>query len=426
MFPAGIGIAANSNCCYQPAFIEIASEGLMRMPVHTDAFRTICAIFFLSVQATASEFEGLVPPRLLAECATGKDGRLLEVPVRIAGTDFNFVLDTGSSVTCIDQQLIKIVGPSIGQETLQLHGGNLVVEKYRCPAATWCGLELQHHANLVATDLTNLRKASGRRIDGIIGTDVMQHYVISIDFDAGKLQVLSPGKVPPKGWGERIDMTKDTGSLPVISLQLDEFVSDGFLIDTGASTSTLHPTVCKDLAASGQFSFFRQNNWVSTAAGTTRSRSGRLMEFRLGSCNASSLRFDSSDCSSLGLNALSRFRLILDFPGRAIYVSPGRRLNEPDQPAVSGLALVWDDKQLSVLSVQQGSAADAAGLKAGDIIQQFDSVETQALDYFQVGKLLTAHPGRKISLVIQRRDRQHELSVVLAKRLTDQESRSTE
>jgi hypothetical protein len=382
----------------------------------TSLLPALFTVLHLSASGWAAEVAPHSMPQPLAECATGKDGRLVEVPVRIGTHAFNFLLDTGSSLTCFGTDLAKLVGPSTGQEVVLTHGGKLLVEKYRCPPATWIGLNLQQHASVFTTDLTPLRQASGRPIDGIIGMDVLRHYVIRIDFDAGRLQVFPPVAVPPESWGERVALSAGPGDLPLVKLRLGGSVSDLCLIDTGANVSTLNPSVCEDLNAGGHFQFFRQNTWISSASGMARSRSGRLSDLMLASHTARSLRFDISDCNSLGLNALSRFRLTLDFPGRAIHIAPGRRSNEADQPATSGLAIIWVNSQLTVFSVQPGSAAEVAGFKSGDIVLQIESFDTEGLDYLQVSRLLTSQPGRRLKLVVQRDDQQHAFSLVLAER----------
>jgi hypothetical protein len=385
------------------------------MLVHIRSIALLAVSLSFGAESLAADIETDSQPRPLAECATGKGGRLLEVPVRIGAQACLFVVDTGCSQTCFGTELKGFLGPSLGKQIIRTHGGTLEVERHRCPPATWLGLDLQLHAQVMTTDLTQIRQASGRRVDGILGMDVLQHYVIRLDFDAGRLQIFPPIANCPQVWGERIPLKAGSWLTPAISLALGDSIIEGCHVDTGANVSTMTPAIAEELSPTGQFRFFRQNAWSTNPAGRARSRSGRLAEFTVAGLTAESARFDVSSNCSLGLNVLSRFHLTLDFPGQAMHVLPGRRLHEGDSLVTSGLAIVWVNSQLRVLAVQPGSAAESAGLKEGDVIQKIDHFDTQGMDSFSVGRLLTSEPGKQLRIVLGG-DAPREVSLQLAAR----------
>jgi S1-C subfamily serine protease len=66
-------------------------------------------------------------------------------------------------------------------------------------------------------------------------------------------------------------------------------------------------------------------------------------------------------------------------------------------------------------AVMEGSAADKAGIKAGDILIQLGDAKVTDLDAFQ--NALTAHqPGDKVKAVVRRGERTVEAEVTLGRR----------
>jgi len=369
---------------------------------------------------TTSERPVLAEPgsalKPLAACDTGKDGRFLVIPVRIGSRDCSFLIDTGSSSTCFGKELAEHLGPSLGKEVVMTHGGKLEVETHACPPASWERLDLQKHARVISADLTPVRQASGLPIDGIVGMDVLQHYLLRVDFDAGRVQLFPPIADSHPEWGQRIPLQPGVGFTPAIAITLGDSKTEQCLVDTGANVSTLTSAISQELSEKGQFHFFCQNAWSSNPAGRQRSRSGHLSKCAVAGHTAESVRFDISNSCSLGLNVLSRFHLTLDFPGKSIQLLPGKRLSQADPIATSGLAIVWVNSELRVLSVQPGSPAELAGVKQGDSILEIDKLNTSGMDSFSVGRLLTSAPDRRLQIVVFRNSEPRELSLRLSTR----------
>jgi S1-C subfamily serine protease len=66
-------------------------------------------------------------------------------------------------------------------------------------------------------------------------------------------------------------------------------------------------------------------------------------------------------------------------------------------------------------AVQEGSAADKAGIKPGDVLLQLGDTKTVDLDAFQAA--LVAHkPGDKVKVVVRRGDKKVEAEATLGRR----------
>jgi predicted aspartyl protease len=126
----------------------------------------------------------------------GPGGAALVVPVRVNGSGpYSFVLDTGATLTCVDEQLaneLKLKAPvgrigfgagvgGAGQmrlvaiETLQV-GDAKVAD------VTGCALDLQ------------AIKGAGLKVRGLLGLNFLREYRVTIDFADRRLRLEPPGE----------------------------------------------------------------------------------------------------------------------------------------------------------------------------------------------------------------------------------------
>ncbi len=120
-------------------------------------------------------------------------GGLIIVPVFVNKRGpFYFALDTGASNTILARELAEELGVRgvIRAQGLGA-GGSLdvrlgVVEELRIGS-----FELRD-LTVGITDLSALKEALGRRIDGIIGYDVLKDAVVVIDYRAQRLDIKRP------------------------------------------------------------------------------------------------------------------------------------------------------------------------------------------------------------------------------------------
>lgn len=360
--------------------------------------------------------ESQASPTPLAELSTGKGARFIEVPVSVKNRDYIFLLDTGATQSCFDSRNAGILGPFSHSSEVSTPGGNVRVLHYRCPAATWLGLRIPEAMTVMVADLTPLRLASGRQIDGVIGMDILHRYRITLDFDAGSLKVWGEGAPFNKGGKYRLPLQMSKDHSPFVVMPELESGREPFLIDTGADTSTIRPMICERLRESGQFQFFLQNNWNSTAAGFARSQSGRLSSFQIGESRLQNIRFNVGDVGSLGLNILSRFQVELNFPESEMFLTPGKRISQADQPATSGLIAIWSGGQLTVASTIPNSHAAIAGIRPGDKIIGLNSRPVQQLDYRDVADILTSATDQSVVIDVVRDNKERTFVIQLAER----------
>jgi hypothetical protein len=105
----------------------------------------------------------------------------------------------------------------------------------------------------------------------------------------------------------------------------------------------------------------------------------------------------------LGTNFLDRFRVIIDYRERVLWLqrAPRRLLHGPGQDQV-GLRLELRWGSLRVQSVAKESAAARAGIRFGDVIRSIDGQSTASADVADADRLLEGTPGSEVVVVADR------------------------
>lgn len=132
----------------------------------------------------------------------GPGGAAIIVPVRINGEGpFNFVLDTGATLTCVDQELAKRLNlparpGQIGMGAgINSRGQLQLVGISSLEVGTAKGQDLAAGA----LDLGNLRSI-GLDVDGLIGLNFLKSYLVTLDFERKVLRLQTPqGDPQPEG-----------------------------------------------------------------------------------------------------------------------------------------------------------------------------------------------------------------------------------
>src|SRR6185437_5547096 len=103
-------------------------------------------------------------------------------------------------------------------------------------------------------------------------------------------------------------------------------------------------------------------------------------------------------------------RVTFDFPNDRMYLLPGDRFNEADRYDLSGMDLIRVGGETIVESVDEGGAADNAGLAKGDVILDIGGTSAASLSMVDLSRifctpstrsLIVLRPGWEVRLTIE-------------------------
>ncbi len=153
--------------------------------------------------------------------------------VRIGAKEYPFVLDTGCTGSVFDTSLRPLLGQSIGAiEARDAAGKDLSLDLYPAPDACVGSLPMGDHP-VACHDFTAMREAAGRDIRGFLGMDFLENWIITIDFDEGRVDFLPPKSVQQPAWGESVPFDYGDTGMPRIHAMLRKDMQTPFEVDTG-------------------------------------------------------------------------------------------------------------------------------------------------------------------------------------------------
>jgi hypothetical protein len=290
-------------------------------------------------------------------------------------------------------------------------GASQRVELFRPPAAKVGGLPLSGVESILCRDLSFIREHAGTEMSGFIGMDFLGNRIVRIDFDRGEVAFL---KSVPQDSGRAISLGLSPHSIPTAALDIIGVGRRSFLVDTGFlgdCSGTMHAGLLDPMIAGGHAAVVG----TKLAKGLIRSsvvREVRVQEVSLCGFRHRGMVFAEREKDMLGLRYLSRFVVTLDFRRMKMYLTPGKRFHEPDCYNLSGAGASRSNGVTIVYSVHHASAADKAGLRVGDAIEQFDGRPAESMSLLQIRKRLCT-PGEHYLRV---RRAQQSLNLVLVLR----------
>lgn len=289
---------------------------------------------------------------------------------------YQFVLDTGG-VTVIDKALadelqLKQLGPQAKINTLHL--GEHSVDRV-----------------FVSTifDLKMFRTSYGIDVKGMIGSDLLERYIVTIDYEKKQLilstdtEALAAEKKNNKT-GYILKFTKHpVNTAPMIKCKLNENIEVEAMIDTGQPYALVLPLT--ELEKTG---VLQQKNTTKAKGVTVKwpgTTSPDIFLTRLKSFEANNIKMDQVmtifaelpallSVPLLGGDFLSRYLIKIDYLHEEILLIPKTGYNGLDHSFSTGLLLHENaDSQLVVCGIWEKSPADLADIQVGDRILEFNS-----------------------------------------------------
>lgn len=337
-----------------------------------------------------------------------------------SGVPLQFIFDTGAEHTILlDKELMLLCGMK-SERLVKVRGSDQGEE---IQAMVVAPVDLKIHSSLrwkipvivPEVHYLNFDPFTGTTIHGILGADIMQNYVIRIDYQKQFLQFLSPDQFSPPSNSLILPFEKFKNRI-FFNVQLDPDLDCRLMLDTGAGVTCLLDG--NNLKGWSPPPKSIPGNVGYGMTGPVTGYIGRIPQMHFKQlalknvliCYQVSKKSDAENGGGnrqgiLGNAILERATLWLDYPGQRIILKPGKRWQEPFHYDRSGIELIAAGTQLNTFIIQgvlPGSPADSCLLQAGDILHKINGRKAHKYELRQILQLLQSRKKKQIELEINR------------------------
>ena len=334
----------------------------------------------------------------------GKGG-FIYLNLRVNGhKDALFVLDTGASFTLLDNSLAAESGASLGKKaaTDGTTGQKKELQYYRAPELFLGETRLLTDPVVFATDMTLVRRNTGRLVMGILGMDCLQNYCLQLDFDTGKLRFLEPD-IPANTNSGMAFALKMTGGMPAIGENLLGVPDFDTVIDTGDTGAGRFQAALWQQAP-GVSSIMVTNGPAVSISGVHADVMGRFTNCVLRG-EVYDLILEDGFVNAVGLKFLAYHEVTLDFPRMKLYLKRRAESATATQATFSGFTLLHNRGEMLVLDVEPFGVADAAGIQPGDKLVELNGSPANTMPLEEIKTLFKSSEGKEVSLTLRRGDK---------------------
>jgi hypothetical protein len=324
---------------------------------------------------------------------------------------FVFEVDTGSMTSPVASELAKELGLEDTSSTNNRRIEIGFADGFSVPMP------------LDFASFAGLWPLTGRHIYGDLGYSILKHFVVELDYERGYLTLYDTTRYEYSGDGVTFPASLEMGYDPQIEGKL--LVTGGveipvrFTLDTGAGGTVVSAPIVKKHNLLEVVKAKVPNAGKPKVDGVDglifESTTARIDGIKFGSLlidhplvalsTDTDGPFAMEDIGvNLGGNVLSRFKVIVDYSRNRVILEPNARFHDPFPSDASGLVLEADGPQFRrvlVRGIVQGSAADKAGLKEGDVITAIDGESTDKYALWEIQDLLKVS-GQTKKLTVQR------------------------
>jgi hypothetical protein len=290
------------------------------------------------------------------------------ISVTVGGKERQFVLDTGSSFHVYHESLRELLEDTKGKRQAQTAFGSTVeVDEFRALPSRVGNEALSTEDTVMCLDLSSIRAATGRNIEGVLGMPWFRTHIVQLDFDGKEIVILPAATKPTAEWGGAIAVHEDSSGVPEFEVEAGGDTKVFCFLDTGMNGSISLASTIFSTLVERQSIIVQANTFTATAAGIASTRKGTLSTFRVGEFNQIDLLVsDGRGRSCVGLDYLRRFRVTLDLGNGKLYLVPGAEYQHKERAVTVGFASMRIEQKTLVLHVLSDSPSEKAGILAYD------------------------------------------------------------
>jgi len=388
-------------------------------------FRRWALLLVLVIVSTVSVGQSIAGGKTSTTLAFELIDNRVFVEVRLNGQGpFHFILDTGASGYALIDTAVRKLGLEMENAGEDGGVGEKTVQVSRCHLAqlqlgAWQLDDLEAEV-FPANDTTNV--FGTKPVDGIIGLEVFDHFVVKQDYVQKVLTFTLPDKFNYHGAGVIVpfDLPRQ---IPVVDAELDG-IRGKFGVDTGARSSLLlYTPFVEQNHLREKYSAHLEGVTGWGIGGPVRSLLARAKELKIGtivvrdpvirlSTQKQGLTTSSAMAGLIGPDVLSQFDVTFDYSRSRIIFEKNSQYGRRDSYDRAGLWMGQSGEHFVAIDVIAGGPAAAAGVQEGDIILAIDGTDTSKLILPDVREKIRREPvGNEMTLLLDSSGKHH--SVVL-------------
>lgn len=375
----------------------------------------LCYVAALLCHSAAAQEEFVLPQAktLTKFSFTQLSGGIIIVRARIDDIPdtLNFVLDTGSGGISLDSETVvtyKMV-TEISDKTIRGIAGIKTVAFTNNHTLQLPGLAVEHldfHIN----NYDLLTSVYGVKIDGIIGFSFLRRYIVKIDYDLLKIEVLTPGTIKyPKG-GYLMKPNFSSLVFPQAQIEDERVFTNRFIFDTGAGLCML---LSEDYVTDSMVLRKKRKRYPTQAEGLGGKKTMDITVIKAVQIGNYKFRkvpvyifSDDFNVTSypllgglLGNDLLRRFNVTLNYPEQSIHLKPNNHFKEEFDYSYTGLGIYQIEQNIMVVDIMPGSPGEKAGFKPDDIILSIDNNFSKNVQAF---KTALQNAGNTVRILVLR------------------------
>lgn len=341
-------------------------------------------------------------------------GNHIYVRASVNGAPYAFIFDSGGTAS-----LTPDVSKALKLETTgraRVHGvgqGDVDVDLVRVSRLDIGSLSNSGATFLVLPNLPLESPFPGIEFGGILGREIFEKIVVTIDYQHSMLTFTRPADFHPDPASVPVMLTLRHGALPNIPAAIDGHAGD-FDIDVGSSQALmLTPNFAEStgLSHGGARSI---DDIIGRGVGgplmgtVSRARSLQIASLTiprplLEIARTTSGVFAASDFSgNIGAEILRRFTVTLDAPDGKLYLRPNSDFTQPFVYNRAGINVTSEPAGARVANVIAGSPAAVAGLRPGDKVLTVNGRTASAYDMAALHDVWYGAVGSQVSVQVLR------------------------
>ncbi len=363
---------------------------------------------------------GLATDRTSAESRNASG--ILLVNAKVNGKSASLLLDTGSDRSCLDDGFAAQLGlkPTATQSIQRpystetgnvLRVGDLSVDSSNI-----------RDVEMIMIDLTPASKALGLHIDGILGSDILRKYRITLNFSTGSVKVDLNSHPPTNGFVVKLHAI-DSRYFVHVTIQ---GVPMELLLDTGTNLSSISQSRWAQLTK--KWMPTRLIEGVRSSGNSSGSQLVCIPQIAIGRIayhnfpvriqppTSGGIFADPSFNGLLGSDFLRQFVVTLDLANDTMYLSKDHRYQtDVNRFSTIGIQFVKDSLgTFTIVAVWIPSPAATAGIEVGDQIVAVNGLNTAPMDLGGLSRQIHGKSGQEVRLVIRSSGQERAISLAIS------------